>query len=136
LSKFDWIFEEVGLSIKGLAERFVEMPYFFYSEQDMHAYLYRQLISGRLGSFLIDTCFGDKSVLVHREFPTPHAYGRKKGHFDLAIIDPEHALELREAQTEAEILKSHGRPKSDVAGCFHCDLYWRRCLFQLMYPLV
>jgi hypothetical protein len=91
LSDSDWIFDEVGLGIKALVERFTQTPYFFYSEQDMHAYLYYRLVSGRLGSLLIDTCFGDRSVLVHREYPTLHAYGRKRGHFDLAIIDPEHA---------------------------------------------
>jgi len=87
----DWIYAEIGSGIKALVEKFIATPYFFYSEQDMHAYLYHRLISGRLGSFLMDTCFGDRSILVHREYPTLHAYGRKRGHFDLAIIDPEHA---------------------------------------------
>jgi hypothetical protein len=65
----------------------------FYSEQDTHVYLYHQLISERLGSVLVDTCFGDRSVLIHREYPTLHTYGQRRGHFDLAIIDPEHASE-------------------------------------------
>jgi len=43
----------------------VEMPYFFYSEQDMHAHLCHEIISGKLGEFLMETNFGDKSVLVH-----------------------------------------------------------------------
>ena len=89
----DWIYAEIGSGIKTLVEKFIATPYFFYSEQDMHAYLYHQLISGRLGSPLIDTCLGDRTVLIHREYPTLHAYGRKRGHFDLAIIDPEHASE-------------------------------------------
>ena len=93
MSEYDWVFEEIGAGVKALVDRFVEMPYFFYSEQDMHAYLYHRLISGRLGSLLIDTSFADRSILVHREYPTLHVYGRKRGHFDLVVIDPIHASE-------------------------------------------
>jgi len=66
LSEFDWFFEEVGLGVKALVEKFRETPYFFYSEQDMHAYLYYKLISGKLGEFFVETHFGDKSVLLHK----------------------------------------------------------------------
>ena len=45
MSESDWILEELGSNIKALVERFIETPYFFYSEQDMHAYLYHKLIS-------------------------------------------------------------------------------------------
>lgn len=98
LSDFDWIFRELASGIKALVDRFVESPYFFYSEQDMHAYLYHKLISGKLGEVFVETSFGDKTVLVHREYPTLGKYtGRKgtetRGHFDLAIIDPEHTFE-------------------------------------------
>ena len=97
LSDFDWLFEEVGSAIRALIEKFIEMPYFFYSEQDMHAYLYHKLISGKLGEFFVETRFGDKSVLLHKEYPTLRIYPRRRrgrrGHFDLAIIDPEYASE-------------------------------------------
>jgi len=94
LSEFDWIFEEVSSAIRVLVEKFIEMPYFFYSEQDMHAYLYHKLISGKLGEFFVETHFGDKSVLLHREYPTLRIYpGGRRGHFDLAIIDPKYASE-------------------------------------------
>ena len=94
MSEFDWFFEEVGSAIRALVEKFVEMPYFFYSEQDMHADLYHKLISGKLGEFFVETHFGDKSVLLHKEYPTLRIYpGGRRGHFDLAIIDPEYASE-------------------------------------------
>jgi len=94
LSEFDWFFEEVGSGVRALVEKFIEMPYFFYLEQDMHAYLYHKLISGKLGELLVETHFGDKSVLLHREYPTLSAYsGGVREHFDLAIIDPEYASE-------------------------------------------
>jgi len=88
LSERDWIFEEVRSGIKDLVDRFMDMPYFFYSEQDMHAYLYHKLISGRLGEFLVETSTGDRTVLLHREYPTLNTYGKARGHFDLAVIDP------------------------------------------------
>jgi len=97
LSDFDWLFEEVGSAIRALIEKFIEMPYFFYSEQDMHAYLYHKLISGKLGEFFVETRSGDRSVLLHKEYPTLRIYPRRRrgrrGHFDLAIIDPEYASE-------------------------------------------
>jgi len=55
LSEFDWFFEEISSGIKALVEKFIEMPYFFYSEQDMHAYLYHNLMSGKLGEFSVET---------------------------------------------------------------------------------
>ena len=55
MSDFDWFFEEeVGSAIRMLDEKFIETPYFFYSEQDMHAYLYHKLISGKLGELLVE----------------------------------------------------------------------------------
>jgi len=94
LSRFEWFFEEVGSAIRALVEKFVEMPYFFYSEQDMQAYLYHDLISGKLGEFFVETDFDDKSVLLHREYPTLRIYpGGRRGHFDLAVIDPEYPSE-------------------------------------------
>jgi predicted adenine nucleotide alpha hydrolase (AANH) superfamily ATPase len=94
LSEFDWFSEEVGSAIRVLVEKFIEMPYFFYSEQDMHAYLYHKLISGKLGELFVETYFGDKSVLLHKEYHKLRIYhGGRRRHFDLAIIDPEYASE-------------------------------------------
>ena len=94
----DWIFQEVGSAINDLIERFISEPFFFYAEQDMHAYVYHKLISGKLGEERVETYFGDKTVLLHREYPTlntyPGARGKPtRGHFDLAVIDPAHAPE-------------------------------------------
>ena len=66
MSEFDWFFEEVGSAIRVLVGRFIEMPYFFYSEQDMHAYLYHKFISGKLGEFFVETHFGDKRFDTRR----------------------------------------------------------------------
>jgi hypothetical protein len=118
LSESDWIFEELGSAIKALIERFIETPYFFYSEQDMHAYLYHKLISGRLGKSLVQTHFGDRTALLHREYPTLRAYpskGRsKRGRFDLAILDPVHASESHWRMQTREPPYSRHRLKAAV----------------------
>ena len=49
LCESSWIFDEVRSGIKDLVDRFIDTPCFFYSEQDMHAYLYHKLISSKLG---------------------------------------------------------------------------------------
>ena len=90
MPSFDWIIKEVESGIKALIEKFIQMPYFFYSEQDMQSYLYHKLISGRLGKHLVQNYFRDKSILLHREYPTLRKYSgtvrSKRGHFDLAIL--------------------------------------------------
>jgi hypothetical protein len=98
MSEFAWIFQETGSAINALVERFIEKPYFFYTEHDIHAFLYHRLVSGKLGELFVETSSGDKTVLVHREYPTLNAYvgprgKRTRGHFDLSIIDPAHAAE-------------------------------------------
>jgi|TARA_Y100000294_G_C8438468_1_gene289743 hypothetical protein len=55
MPSFDWIIKEVDSGIKALIEKFIQMPYFFYLEQDMQSYLYHKLISGRLGKYFVQT---------------------------------------------------------------------------------
>ena len=98
MSEYEWIFAEVGSGIRALIRKFVAAPFFFYREQDMHAYLYHKLVSARLGEFIVETHRGDRTILVHQEYPTLNTYRgpmekASRGHFDLAIIDPVHALE-------------------------------------------
>jgi len=139
LSEFDWFFEEVGSGIRALVEKFVEMPYFFYSEQDMHAYLYHNLISGKLGEFFVDTHFGDKSVLLHKEYPTLRIYpGGRRGHFDLAIIDPEYAseshwrMQVREPPYSKHRLKAAFEFGLNAIGTTRLDLtHFRKDLERL-----
>ena len=118
MSESDWIFEELGSGIKALVERFIDAPHFFYSEQDMHAYLYHRLISGKLGAFFVKTHFGDETVLVHREYPTLHVYpgrGRgARGHFDLGIVDPAYVSESHWRMQHKEAPYARHRPKAAV----------------------
>lgn len=77
----DWIFQEAGSAINELVERFISEPFFFYTEQDMHAYVYHKLITGRLGGGKeeVVTYFGDRTILLHREYPTINTYLSKAG---------------------------------------------------------
>ena len=141
MSEYDWIFDEVRSGIKDLVGRFIDTPYFFYSEQDMHAYLYHRLISGRLGSLLMDTCLGDRTVPIHREYPTLHAYGKKRGHFDLAIIDPEHAseshwrMQVRAPPYAGHRLKAAMEFGLNAIGTTHLDLtHFRKDFERLTDP--
>ena len=132
MSEFDWFFEEIGSGIRALVKKFIEMPYFFYSEQDMHAYLYHKLISGKLGELFVETHFGDKSVLLHKEYPALRIYSRRRrgrrGHFDLAIIDPEYAseshwrMQVREPPYSRHRLKAASEFGLNVIGTTGLDL--------------
>jgi len=89
LSQFDWFFEEISSGIRGLVERFIEMPYFFYSEQDMHAYLYYKLISGKLGEFfdlaISDPKYASESHWRMQVRKPPYSRHRLKAAFELSL---------------------------------------------------
>ena len=115
-SEFAWIFQEVGQAIKVLLERFFEKPFFFYTEQDMHAFLYHKLISKKLGEYFVETSSKDQTILVHKEYPTLNAYvgprgKHTRGHFDLAIIDPVHSSESHWRRNIKEPHYSRHTPK-------------------------
>jgi len=86
-------------SIDNLIERFKKTPYFFYTENDLHTYLYHEIFS-RLPfeEWLCRTSDDKTSILLHKEYPTKARYvartpeevrsGGARGHFDLCIWNP------------------------------------------------
>jgi hypothetical protein len=91
-------FEE---AIKGLVQRFRNHPYAFYTESDMHCYLYHRLYAGGKFNGLYKTSEGYDTILLHKEFPTVARYSRqedntlkndplarRRGAFDICIWDP------------------------------------------------
>lgn len=87
-------------SIKKLIDTFTETPYVFYTESDLHCFLYNQLYrkmdGAGFGTF--KTSDNKMSVLLHKEYPTKERYNRKRfaadpkgkrGHFDLCIWNPD-----------------------------------------------
>lgn len=88
-------------AIKSLVRRFRNHPYAFYTETDMHCYLYHRLYSGGLENGLYRTAEGYDTILLHKEYPTVARYLRKddgrleesvevgrRGAFDISIWDP------------------------------------------------
>lgn len=88
-------------AIKGLVRRFRNHPYVFYTETDMHCYLYHRLYRGGLINGLYTTADGHDTILLHKEYPTVVTYrrrkdgtleeskeGRRRGAFDISIWDP------------------------------------------------
>jgi hypothetical protein len=94
-------------AIKGLVHRFRNHPYVFYTETDMHCYLYHRLYRGGLINGLYTTAEGRDTILLHKEYPTAVRYrrgkdgilveskiGRRRGAFDISIWDPKYISTL------------------------------------------
>jgi len=89
----------VASCLERLGRKFVRHPRLFYTESDMHCYLYYLLYAGRPFKGLIETLDGRKTILLHKELPTIGRYIRDsqgllvpsqkgvRGHFDIAIIN-------------------------------------------------
>ena len=90
----------VASCLERLGRKFVRHPHLFYTESDMHGYLYYLLYAGRTFKGLIETMDGRKTILLHKELPTigrytrniqgllvPSEKGRRRGCFDIAIIN-------------------------------------------------
>ena len=88
-------------AIKSLVRRFRNHPYAFYTETDMHCYLYHRLYSKGLANGLYRTHDGHDTILLHKEYPTIARYqrredggleesvqGRRRGAYDISIWDP------------------------------------------------
>jgi hypothetical protein len=87
-------------SIGNLIERFIKTPYFFYTESDLHTFLYSDIYSKLPAEeWLCKTKNRKISMLMHKEYPTKDRYNARtlkeevskgsRGHFDLSIWNPE-----------------------------------------------
>jgi len=85
--------------LERLGRKFVRYPHLFYTESDMHCYLYYLLYAGRTFKGFIRTGDRKKTILLHKELPTVGGYTKDsqgllvpseegaRGHFDIAIIN-------------------------------------------------
>lgn len=91
-------------AIEDLIETFKATPYLFYTENDLHCYLYAQILSKlSIEEWICKTADGKESILLHKEYPTKEHYSREaleegvekgsRGHFDLTIWNPEKTKE-------------------------------------------
>jgi hypothetical protein len=87
-------------SILNLIKAYQKSPYLFYTESDLHAFLYNQVFNSMpFEQWLCNDSAKTESLLIHREYPTKERYSRKqlreglekgsRGHFDLTIWNPE-----------------------------------------------
>jgi hypothetical protein len=100
----DQLVKVVEVSIDDLLSKFKNYPYFFYTENDLHTYLYFEIFK-RLPQkeWVCKTQDGKNSILLHKEYPTKERYSAKllqenfpkgsRGHFDLTIWNPEKTQE-------------------------------------------
>jgi hypothetical protein len=114
-------------AIKSLVRRFRNHPYAFYTETDMHCYLYHRLYSGGLENGLYRTVDGHDTILLHKEYQTVARYrrradgtleesleGRRRGAFDISIWDPRFIAEREHRKQKvlcaAELALNECRP--------------------------
>lgn len=87
-------------AVRSLVRRFRNHPYAFYTETDMHCYLYHRLYKPPF-NVLYRTSEGHDTILLHKEYPTTSRYtretdrrlksdpaGPRRGRFDISIWDP------------------------------------------------
>jgi hypothetical protein len=97
-------FEE---AIKSLVSLFRKHPYVFYTETDMHCYLYHRLYAKGTFNGRFKTGDNHETILLHKEFPTKARYrrqqdktlendpkARRRGRFDICIWDPKQVSSL------------------------------------------
>jgi len=99
MSFLDKYVSQVTFCLERLGRKFIRYPHLFYTESDMHCYLYYLLYAGRIFKGLIETADGEKTILLHKELPTIGRYTRDsqgllapsekgaRGHFDIAILN-------------------------------------------------
>jgi len=85
--------------LERLGRKFIRYPHLFYTESDMHCYLYYLLYAGRTFKGIVETADHKKTILLHKELPTVGGYTEDsqgllipsdegaRGHFDIAIIN-------------------------------------------------
>jgi hypothetical protein len=95
----DQLVKNVEVAINSLIEAFVLQPYSFYTESDLHCFLYREILNRLpMKELACRTKEGRQSLLLHKEYPTKVRYSAKglcekdsgaRGHFDLCFWNPE-----------------------------------------------
>jgi hypothetical protein len=136
------IFQKLETGVTELVDMFLSKPYAFYTESDLHCFLYHTLC--KLGLNQACRCRMDKqlveSILLHKEYPTKVRYRRyhdmkskedkrgSRGHFDISIWDPD-LTEQREFQVsggkgEQRVLAAVELSLNEHHKNFQWHVYW------------
>jgi hypothetical protein len=88
----------VRVGIRKTVNKFREYPHIFFSEMDIHSYLYHCLYTTKLEARTKD---GAITSCLHKEYPTNFRYSKEtmedyglskqgvRGHFDIVILNPQ-----------------------------------------------
>jgi hypothetical protein len=72
------IVDATEFAIGVLAKAFIQNPRFFYTENDLHCFLYRQILNKLpFEELQCKTGEGYQSILLHKEYPTKLRYNAK-----------------------------------------------------------
>lgn len=106
--------------IKGIVEECIEKvvedfeahPYMFYTEQDIHCYLYHLLYSKEMFAKEYDTSNNEKTIMFHKEYPTVIRYRRrlKKEHkqeADYGVLRCEEDIDEKQSDRYGKPTRGH-----------------------------
>src|SRR5665647_2501282 len=120
---------KVESAIKFLKEKFLQAPFSFYSETDMHCYLHNTLYQDSYFREPLDVRLDEKQIVqtirLHREYPTLGKFYKKglllvadenkevivhgnrlqpsRGNYDLAVIEPSVEADFKHQKTTVAI---------------------------------
>lgn len=124
------VISKIEDAIKYLKNKFLESPYFFYTESDMHCYLYHQLFQESYLREPVNVAVDKearvvKTIRLHKEYPTLGKFYKRgkilvsneskyvtvdgkrlqpsRGAYDLAIIDPDEKADFKFQKTSIAI---------------------------------
>jgi hypothetical protein len=96
--------KKIEFKIRTLVNHFRRRPLNYFTESDIHSYLYLAFYRDKNFSRLYPTLNPiEKTILIHREFPTffkykneppivPSDKAKSRGHYDLVILNPEFVM--------------------------------------------
>lgn len=145
--KYNRLMAVMERAISELARRFQESPLDFFTESDLHSWLYRSLLeipelSRRYG---MAEASGE-TLLVHREYPTFFRFREglpvektgppaSRGHYDLVVLNPEFVTTYpAEVVTNQSFSKTEGKtwPMKPILAAIEVKLLRRKPSDQVM----
>jgi hypothetical protein len=97
----EWLVPKFEAAIKSLVRRFRNYPYAFYTETDMHCYLYHRLYTGGMANGIYPTADGRDTILLHNEYPTNVRYKRREDR-RLQESDTGHGMDCNNASVAVQ----------------------------------
>jgi len=145
--KHDLLMALIERAVSELARRFRESPLDFFTESDLHSWLYHFLleIPGLSRRYRMAEGSG-KTLLVHREYPTFFRFRERlpvektgpparRGHCDLVVLNPEFVTTYpAEVVTNQSFSKTEGKtcPMKPILAAIEVKLLRRKPSDQIM----